>query len=189
MPLLKSAMNNVPEDSDDVEDYSTKLAPEESDLPAILRMADPSERTEIIRRVKEKIKNGVWTGSRLKKRKDGTGGRPTVMVATKKAKQQRDDGKRKTKKRLNNNNDGILYKSCPTVSFQASHCILLDGGYYPTEKRNVASHLCHKNDCVLIEHLVWSNSDDNNRRERKCRMTGQCNCGLNPRCIFGAHKE
>jgi hypothetical protein len=178
----------VEDEEDDSEEgrFVDQIAPVSSDLPAIMTMATPIERQVIIAEVKARIVDGLWTGTIIKKRKDGSGGRPFFARATTRSKEEQRSGKRKQK--LYPNKQGRLYMASPTVTFTPSHCVLIDAGYYPTEERNVASHICHKSECLLAEHLEWSSSSDNNRRERKCRKTGECRCGLATKCIFGAHE-
>lgn len=170
MPLLLSALKYVPEEEDEP-DYVHSIAPVNADLPVVMTMATPAEREQLIAKAKSKIINGEWTGQAIKLR-DGKKIPVTAMIT------ERQRIMIATNRRKQGN----------AVNFRVVHLMLIADGKYPTEERNVCSHLCHKNDCVNASHLCWSSSNDNNRRERKCRKVGHCNCGLYPPCMFDTHK-
>lgn len=179
VPLLQKALKYVPadEESDSGEGdplYKLSIAPEDLDLPVIMTMCTPAERQVLIRKVQAKIIDNEWRGAynvlnahQVYKK--------VAKIPLKTAKSTADflAGKRKV----------------APVEFKVVHVQLLSKGEYPTETRNVCNHICHKGDCIIADHLVWSSSDDNNRRERKCRKQRVCNCGLQPRCDFTLHKE
>ena len=56
------------------------------------------------------------------------------------------------------------------------HCISKPSEY------DEASHICHRNRCTLIGHVVAESDKDNKLREG-CRKRGECKCGLSPPCI------
>lgn len=192
MPLLKRALAQISEEDDIIvekeENYENQIAPNDSDLPTILRMAEPAERQQVIKKVKSLIIDGEWVGVKTHRRKDGGGGRPFVCIATRRSKQHQSQGIRKNKLSLDKRTGRYVLPS-PTVTFVVAHALLVDAGFYPTETRNIASHLCHKSDCVNTDHLIWESSSDNNRRERKCRRIGSCSCGLHPPCLINVHTK
>ncbi len=149
------------------------IAKVDSGLPSIMTMCTPAERRVVIQRVKSKIANGKWTGARIKRV------RPVVRFLSHRARHQSFAGQRAVRK--TGYPDG--------VSILAYHAILLAHGYYPTYRKNVCSHLCHNAGCVQIEHLTWSDANENDRRERMCRKSTTCKCGLQPSCILTGCKK
>lgn len=148
--------------------FAYSIAPVTKDLPNIIRYCTPSERQAIFLRARAKVQAGKWTGSKL------NGKRPILWVKTERSKEEHAQG---------------LRSSTPSRGFHngicivASHAFLCMNGWYPTEQKNVASHLCHNRLCVDIEHLEWSSASDNQKREF-CRRNKQCTCGLARPCIF-----
>ena len=69
------------------------------------------------------------------------------------------------------------------VTIMAYHAVLISHGHYPTNQRRVCSHLCHNPLCVNVDHLQWSDANDNMLREY-CRSNKVCSCGLKRRCRF-----
>jgi hypothetical protein len=133
------------------------------DLPAIITKLNDEDRKKCFNNIKRKIWENRWIGGLEKIRKDGSGGRPVYRYSNRAV--------TKTMVRVN-----------------PAHVVLVKQGLLPTEDRNVASHLCHDPICLDPNHLEWSPSSDNNRRERKCRLVGSCNCGLPQKCLFNKHK-
>lgn len=50
------------------------------------------------------------------------------------------------------------------------------------------SHLCHHNNCINTDHMVFESKTDNNRRNM-CRGREECRCGREPPCLVGAYGE
>lgn len=200
MPLLRSALKFVPEDEgEDVESsassssdtYEDKIAPRDADLPAIMTMCSPEERKKLAVKVRAKILDGKWTGLFTgRKDKQGEWMRPTITMATERSKEEQEAGLRKKTRNFKDPNGKTgQRKSSPRVTFFAYHVVLVDAGYYPTEKKNICSHICHWSRCVDLNHILWSSSDENSRRERLCRRAKQCRCGLKPACDFALHPD
>lgn len=131
-------------------------------------MCEPDERLVVEERVFKKIVAGKWIGARNMKN------RPQIRFASRRTAEQVQAGLRAKPRKGQAGNVSIL----------AYHAVLLKMGKYPTLKRNVCSHLCHNSLCVDPAHLVWSDSNDNDRREKLCRKDGICRCGLVPPCTF-----
>ena len=69
------------------------------------------------------------------------------------------------------------------VTVLAYHAVLLRHGCYPQGDKRVCSHICHNPQCVDIEHLRWSDANENSKREQ-CRNNNICDCELSPPCRF-----
>lgn len=159
--------------------FQEVIAPEDADLPIIMRMCTPEERAELAVLVSQKIVDGAWTGNVT-----GRGGskRPSLQYETALSRRHASEGKRKVT--YVDKRTGKSYTGKANCTFIVTHVVLVAAGKFPTEKQNHASHLCHDNICVNVDHLVWEASSDNNRRERLCRKEKKCICGLKPPCIF-----
>lgn len=190
IPLINRAMCLLEDDPDEFcEKYENAIAPMNLDLPAIMTMYEPDERADAYRFIVKYIgKNGLWTGGRIKKKKDGTGGRPHFSRQTRLSKHLQTEGKRKSGTYGVQTTSGnvIRYLRQSRVNAPPSHLVLVNDQHFPTERRNVASHLCHNSLCVDVAHLEWSSSNDNQRREM-CHEEGVCMCGLATKCLFGVH--
>jgi len=174
-------------------DFTNKIAPKTKALPNIMTMATPEERDRMIKKMQklrsENAGAAKWSGwSKGKK-----GFRvPALMEATARTAEEQAQGlrKQKGKARESKKQPGKMTKPEKAVtSFTVTHLVLLEHGEYPTEEKNCCSHLCHKRDCIIYGHFVWSSNDDNIRREKLCRKKMECVCGLNPRCDFTLHTE
>lgn len=190
IPLINSAMHLLEDDRDEFcEKYEDTIAPLHMDLPTVMTMFEPDERADAYRRMQKYVgKNGLWTGTVGKTRKDGSGGRPRFSYVTRSSLKEQAEGKRSLRTTAKKTSSGrvIDYVQHSRVSAVPSHLVLVNDRRYPTERRNHASHLCHNSLCVLPDHLEWSSANDNQRREM-CHERGKCVCGLVPKCIFTAH--
>lgn len=194
MPLLKRALDHVPEDETELRAqtfFEDSIAPKSSNLPVIMTMCTPKERLEAIKLMNARIDSqGNWIDERKKKR------RPALTMITQRSRDEQDAGERSSKKHkrqvwMASTQQYVEkeYKLTAAVTLMVTHLKLVEAGSYPTELCNVASHLCHNKMCIDVSHLVWSSQDDNWKRERLCRKQGQCNCDLQPPCNFEAHKK
>lgn len=148
--------------------YAYSIAPVTKDLPVLITMCTPAERQLIFERVRNKIKDGKWQSAENVKSARGY-----ISFVSQRVIEQTERGERRKQR---DGKRGIL--------ILAYHAVLCMNGYYPTERKNVASHLCHNPRCVNIEHLEWSTAYDNRKREM-CRRDKRCSCKLPKECIFG----
>lgn len=165
-------------------EYADTIAPKTADLPQIMTMADAEERQTLVAKFNEMHRDGKWNGHI-----NASNGRPSIGMATKRSREEQANGDRAGYKVVRYRPDGKTkcgFKS-PTVRFMAYHVALVAAGLYPTEERNVASHICHKKDCCIVGHVVWSSHSENVRRERLCHKKRACACGLEPKCNFALH--
>ena len=195
MPLLTRALAYVPEPGEKSKNaeetqYVDEIAPRDSNLPVIMTMCTPAERKEAIRLVNQRIdEQGRWIHGRKKER------RPAITMITQRSREEQEAGNRSNKKHKRQVWSATkrefvekAYKLTSSVTLMVTHVKLIEQGEYPTEARNVASHLCHERTCITHGHFVWSSQDDNWRRERLCNLQGKtCKCGLTPPCNFTLH--
>lgn len=166
-------------------EYINEIAPLTRDLPVIMTMCTPKERQKVILAVQKRIgKNGEWTGFKCKGY--GKQWRATYDMHTQRSNEQARANKRAIKRR---HTLGKRANPRGMVRFIATHALLLASGSYPTEERNVASHLCHLPSCVMTDHLIWENAGHNARRERLCVKYGECICRLTPKCLLNIHAK
>lgn len=171
VPLINAAMHLLEDDPDDFcEKYKDRIAPDHLDLPSIMTACEPDEREVLIKRCRARVEDGMWKGTTQRHRKGRHGGRAQFGMQTRYFKNRKQQGRATT----------------TTSMFPPAHAFLVDSGRYPTERKNVASHLCHTPLCMNPDHLEWSSAGDNLRREM-CRREGRCICRLDPPCIFGVH--
>jgi hypothetical protein len=57
---------------------------------------------------------------------------------------------------------------------------------WPTEAQ--VSHLCHRKECINPSHLVYEPQWRNLKRNY-CGEKGECDCGVQPRCVATYHNE
>lgn len=136
-------------------------------LPSIVTMTNEKEREHLMRIVAKHTHNGIWTGAKINNR-------PVLGMATERGNYEAAQGIRKKPK-----------NGKPILTFYASQVVLLRNGQWPQED-DEASHLCHKNDCVNPDHLIWERGDYN-RRRLKCIWHKHCVCRLTPPCMFNVH--
>jgi len=191
-PLLKRALAHVEEDPRSVQEFRDTIAPKGMDLPPIMTMFTPREREKLFEKLDKKTANGKWTASVNKQ------GRPCFSMVTARARLEQVAGKRATTTKVRTKSSKVsgrqwkyLQKSNPQVTVFTTHAVLVRAGQFPTEVRNFASHICHRNDCIDLRHLLWEDANTNLRRERMCRKVedGECHCGAEPPCDFSLHKE
>lgn len=169
----------------DVVRYTTTIAPKTADLPPIMTMCTPAERRKFVSRYHEKYVNGVWTG----KSRAGISDRPCMSLQTERCLQEQLTGERSQNPRKERPNTP---RKGAQINVAVTHIALISVGRFPTERRNVASHICHVSSCIEPTHLIWESSGDNWRRERLCSKQGRgkvCTCGLFPPCNFALHPE
>lgn len=172
------------------DDYRDSIAPKDSGLPTIMTMFDASERAKLFTQLEGKIDaNGIWTAAFTGR--EGAP-RPRISMRSRRAQEERHAGLRAGQSAANANLTGKRggarspLSQAPVVGLQATHVVLCSHGFYPKPYQE-ASHLCHNNRCVKIEHLRWESGDDNKKRER-CHKKKECTCRLQPGCLLDAHK-
>lgn len=164
--------------------YKNSIAPKDADLPVIMTMCNPAERRQLMKKVRARIgPDGSWRGGYTGK---PNARRPAVQIVTERALEEQQNGTRLQKKRKNKNSE-VWVK--PRTQPYVTHVVLIDAGFYPDERSgaNVASHLCHNNQCIIASHLEWSTATDNAKRERMCRPYRICKCELPRKCDFTLH--
>lgn len=133
--------------------YAYSKAPAHKGFPNIVTLCSPAQRRKLYRSVLRKIIDGKWNGAWLTPRKR----RGVVRIR--------------------------LHKHSKQLVILAYHVVLVANGYFPHDQRRYCSHLCHNPRCMRVEHLCWSDSNDNMLREL-CRTQGRCVCGLPRACSF-----
>jgi len=193
------ALEAVLEQRDEMEvEYRNEIAPMHCDLPTIMTMATPDERAVLMDRARELSVGNKWNGtfSGPQTQNYPSGKNARLLLVTDRARQQTIDGNKKprayivgnqTTKHKKPRKNASRSLNAHSVTFMALHVLLIADGRYPTEARNQASHLCHKGDCLDIQHVIWESANDNQRRDRLCRKTRKCICCLQPPCNFSLH--
>lgn len=163
------------------DDYHDRIAPTTLNLPVIMTHCTPAERAKLFEKATRYISaDGKWNGSDKKKN-----GRGRMRFLSEYARQLTLEGKRAPAKIKGTDRTRPL-----GITIYATNIILVGNGFYPTEERNVASHICNSHACLDVSHLRWESPNDNTRRERMCGKMGtgtECRCGLDPPCNFALH--